>query len=116
MGELVSAHAMLGFQGADPRVDGRSASQFALDLLGDAPLLTGDVDLESVVRRRAVAAIAAVDDDTRQADADLLFDAGDDRLERVAIVGIARQARHMGDELSALRCSLVAIDAFTPNS
>jgi len=39
-------HAMVGFQMADDRLDGGTASQFALDRLGDAPSLARDVDPE----------------------------------------------------------------------
>src|SRR3974390_695706 len=100
---MAPAHAMLGFEVADHGFDGRSASQFALDLFGDAPLLAGDVDLEAILRRGVVAAVAAVDDQTRQADADLLLEVRNDRRERVAVVGIARKRRPLGDELAALR-------------
>ena len=64
------------------RFDGRPAPQFAFDLFGDAPSLAGDVNLEAMLLRRVVAAIAAVGHDARQADADLFLDAGNDRVLR----------------------------------
>jgi hypothetical protein len=47
-----------------------SASQIASDAGIDAPILTGAKDLELVVGRGVVTAMAAVDDDTREAGAD----------------------------------------------
>jgi hypothetical protein len=67
----------------DDWLDGRAPSHLTLDVFGDAPLLAGNVDLEPVLGRRVVATIAAVDDNARQARADLLFDVGDDLFERV---------------------------------
>ena len=48
---------------ADDRLDGGAAAHLALDLRRDAALLAGDVDLELVIGRRVVAAIAGVGDD-----------------------------------------------------
>ncbi len=62
-----------------------------------------DVDPELVVRRRIVAAIAAVGDDALEARADLALHVGNDLFQRVAVIGIARQRRDMGDELPAFR-------------
>jgi hypothetical protein len=39
MGEIVAAHAVLGFEMSDDRLDGGASSQLALDDLGDAALL-----------------------------------------------------------------------------
>lgn len=102
MGEEVAAHAMVGFQMADDRLDGGTALQFALDRLGDAPSLARDVDPELVRLRGIVAAIAAVGDDARHLYADLRLHVRNDDGERVAVVRIARQRLHMGHELAAL--------------
>ena len=61
-GEIVSAHAMLGFGVSDDRFDRRAAGEFAFDGLSDRASLAGDIDLELVVGRSIVAAIAAVGD------------------------------------------------------
>ena len=50
-----------------------------------------------------MAAIAAVGDDAGEARADLRFDLRDHSLERVAVVGVARQRLDVGDKLAALR-------------
>jgi hypothetical protein len=52
--------------------------------------------------RRVAAAIAAVSDDAAEVRPDLSLDLRDDRRQRVAVVGIARQRLHMGDELATL--------------
>jgi hypothetical protein len=62
---------VLELEMTDARLDGGAAAQLAFDRFGDAPLLAGDVDLEPVVGRGVVAAIAAVGDDAREAGADL---------------------------------------------
>ena len=66
-GEIVSAHAVLGLGVTDDRFDRRAAAELALDGFGDAASLAGDVDLELVIGRSAVAAIAAVGDDAGKA-------------------------------------------------
>jgi hypothetical protein len=40
MGEMVAAHAVLGLEMADDRLDGGAPSHLAFDLRGDAALLT----------------------------------------------------------------------------
>ena len=65
---------MLGLGVADDGFDGRASPQFALDGVGDAALLAGDIDLEPLVGRGVVAAIAAVGDDAGEARADLRLD------------------------------------------
>ena len=100
--EVIAAHPMLAFGVADDRLDGRAAAQLAFDLVGDAPLLTRDIDLEAIVWRRVVAAVSPIGDDAGETDADLRLDFGDDRLQRVAVIRIARQRLGVGDELAAL--------------
>lgn len=102
MGEVVSRHAMLGLQMADHQFDGRAAAQLAFDGLGNAPFLARDRDLEAMLGRRVVAAIAAVGDDALYRCADLLLHLGEDDDERVAVVLVAGRCLHMGDELAAL--------------
>jgi hypothetical protein len=63
--EKVAAHSVLGFGAADDGFDRRAAAQIAFDGVGDAALLARDIDLEPIIGRRAVAAIAAVGDDAR---------------------------------------------------
>ena len=116
-GEIVAAHAVLGLDVADDRLDGGAAAQFALDGVGDAALLARDIDLEPHVGRRVVAAIAAVGDDAVEVRADLRLDLGDDGRERMAVIGIARQRLQWAMNWPPFeRCSVVATDTLTPNS
>ena len=100
-GEIVSAHAVLGLGVSDDGFDRRAAAEFAFDGLGDAASLARDIDLELVVGRGVVAAIAAVGDDAREVRADLRLDLRDHGRERVAVVGVAGQRLGVGDELAA---------------
>ena len=59
MGEIIAAHAMLGFHVADDRLNGGPSPQLAFDVLGDVALLTRDINLEAMRSRRVVTAIAA---------------------------------------------------------
>jgi hypothetical protein len=68
---MVSAHAVARLGVADDRLDRRAAAQFAPDRFGDPASLAGDMDLEPVIGRSIVAAIAAVGDDAGQVRADL---------------------------------------------
>ena len=54
---------------ADDGLHGRASTQVALDGVGDAAFLAGDVDLHLAVGRRVVAAVAAVSDNAREAPA-----------------------------------------------
>jgi hypothetical protein len=47
--EEAAAHAVLGLGAADDRFDRRAPAQVALDGVGDAALLAGEVDLHLVV-------------------------------------------------------------------
>jgi len=66
--EIVTAHAMLDFEMADHGFDGGPAAQLAFDLGCHAPFLAGDEDPE-LVRRRVVAAVSLVGEDTLRPDA-----------------------------------------------
>ena len=68
----------------------------------DPPLLLGGVDLELVLRRRIVAAIAGIGVKPVDRGADQLLDRRDDGCQRMAVIGIARQRLGVGDELAAL--------------
>jgi hypothetical protein len=117
MGKIIAAHAMLGFHVADDRLDGGPSPQLAFDALGDAALLTRDINLEAMRSRRVVTAIAAISDDAIKRRADQPLNLGDDDAERVAIIWFARQGPGVDDELPAFRSfSVVATDALTPNS
>ena len=61
--EIVAAHAVLGFEMADDRLDGGPAAQLAFDLGCHAPFLAGDEDPELVIGRRVVAAVSLVGED-----------------------------------------------------
>ena len=89
--QKVWAHAVLGLGVANDGLDGRAPAQVALDRLGDAPLLAGDGDLQLVVGRGVVAAVAAVGDDAGEARADLGLGLRDHGGERVAVIRIAWQ-------------------------
>lgn len=86
---------------ADDRFDGGPASQCPLDGLGAAAPVAGDMDLEHLILRRVVAAIAGVGDDPAEIGADRGLDGGNDGGQRVAVIGIAGQRLDMGDELAA---------------
>jgi hypothetical protein len=62
MGEVIAAHAVVFLEVADDRLDGRASFELALDLRRDAALLAGGVDLELVIGRGLVAAIAGIGD------------------------------------------------------
>jgi hypothetical protein len=58
MSEVIAAHAVVFFEVADDGLDGGPSFEFTLDLRRDAALLAGGVNLECVVGRGVVAAIA----------------------------------------------------------
>jgi hypothetical protein len=59
--EVVAVHAVLVLEMADHRFDGGAAAHLAFDLRRDTALLLGRVDLELVIGRRVVAAVAGID-------------------------------------------------------
>ena len=95
----------------------RTAAEFAFDRLGDAASLTRDIDLELVVGRSVVAAIAAVGDDAREVRADLRLDLRDHGREGVAVEGLPGIALAWAMNWPPLeRWSVVASETLTPNS
>ena len=62
MGKVISAHAVVFLEVADDGLDGGPPFEFALDLRRDAALLAARVDLELMIGRGVVAAIAGVGD------------------------------------------------------
>lgn len=93
---------MLGLEMADDGLDSGSAAEFALDLRCHPSLLAGEEDPELVVGRCIVAAVALVGEDARDGAADQRLHVRDHRCQRVAVIGIAGQGLHMGNELAAL--------------
>jgi len=90
--EVVSVHAMLGLGVSDDQFDRRAAAEFAFGSLGDATSLARDIDLELVIGRGVVAAIAAVGDDAGEVGADLGLDLRDHGGEGVTVVGLPGSA------------------------
>ena len=86
---------------ADDGRHGGPAAQFALDLQRHPSLLPRDEDPELVVGRRAVAAVAFVDEDARDGVVDERVHVWNHRCQRVAIIWIAGQRLHMGDAWAA---------------
>ena len=101
-GEIVSAHTVLCLGAADDRFDRRPAAEFAFDGLGDATSLARDIDLELMVGRGVVAAIAVVGDDAGEVGADQRLDLRDHGGQGVAVIRVAGQRLGVGDELAAL--------------
>ena len=81
---------MLGFGVSDDRFD-RGAPASSRLMASVTRSLARDIDLELVVGRGVVAAIAAVGDDAGEARADLGFDLRDHGRERVTVVRVAGQ-------------------------
>jgi hypothetical protein len=87
----------------------------AADGAGDAADLAGDPDLEAV--GVIVAAVALVDVDAAHRDAGERLQIGDDRTERVAVIGIAVQRLGVQHELAALGAVAgVPRETLQPNS
>src|SRR5258708_37139980 len=86
---------------ADHRLDSGPSVELALDLRRDATHLAGRVDLELVIGRGVVAAIAGIGDAAIEHVADERFHLRNDRAERVSVIRVAGQRCGMGDELAA---------------
>src|SRR5258707_655239 len=95
--EMVAAHAVLGLEMTDDRLDRGSALHLAADGFGDVADLAADPNPELV--RMIVAAIALMD--AAGLDAGQPLQIGDDRPEGVAIERIAVQRLGMEDKLAA---------------
>ena len=98
--EIVTAHAVLGFEMADDGLDGGSALHLAADCGGDPADLAGDPDAELV--RVIVTTVALIDMDAAGLDAGKRLEPGEDGPEGVSIVGVPMQRHGMEDELAAL--------------
>ena len=101
MGKVISAHAVVFLEVADDGLDGGPPFEFALDLRREAALLAARVDLELVIGRGVVAAIAGIGDAAIEDVADERLHLRNDRAECVPVIGIAGQCCGMGDELPA---------------
>ncbi len=75
--------------------------RFAFNLWCEATLLAGGVDLEPVTGRRIVASISGIGESPLDGVADHVLHGRNDGAERMVVVGIAGERRHMGDELAA---------------
>ena len=100
--EIIAAHPVLVLEVADNRFDCGPAAHLSFDRSCDATLLPSGEDLEAVIGRRIVAAIASVGHDTFERIADKLLHGRDDASERVPIIRVAGQCLHVSDELAAL--------------
>jgi len=88
MGKVISAHAVVFLEVADDGLDGGPPFELALDLRRDAALPAARVDLELVIGRGVVAAIAGIGDAAIEDVADERLYLRDDRAERVPVIGI----------------------------
>jgi hypothetical protein len=84
MGEVIAAHAVVFLEVADDRLDGGASFELTLDLRREAPLLAGGVDLELVIGRGVVAAIAGIGDAAIEDVADERLHLWNDGAERVS--------------------------------
>ena len=88
---------------ADHGFDGGAALKLPFDGVGHAAFLPLNVDLKLMFLRGVVALIAGVSKDAGKGCAGDRFDAGKDGLERVPVIGIARQSLGVEDELTVQR-------------
>src|SRR5262249_28055550 len=86
---------------ADNGLMGGPSFELSVDLRREAALLAAGVDLELVIGRGVVAAIAGIGDAAIEDVADERLHLRNDRAERVPVIGIAGQCCGMGDELPA---------------
>src|SRR5215813_6182182 len=96
-----AAHAVMFLEMADDGLNGGTPFELALDLRREAALLAARVDLELMIGRGVVAAIAGVGDAAVEHFADECLHRRNDRGERVPVIRVARQRCSMGDELTA---------------
>jgi hypothetical protein len=100
--EIAAAEVTFRLEMADHRLDGRAASQFALDDAEHAALLSGDEDAARVLR--VVTAVSLVDIGALDFAAGELLGVFD--LEGVPVVWVAGQRPGMQHELTARRTSV----------
>ena len=86
---------------ADDGLNGGTPFELALDLRRDAALLAGRVDLELVIGRGVMAAIAGIRDAAIEHVADERLHLWNDGGERVPVIRIAQQHCDVGDKLPA---------------
>jgi hypothetical protein len=108
--EVAAAEVAIGLHMADHGLDGGTAAELALDLAGDAPLLSGDEDAMRI--GRVMSSVTLVDISALDCAAGEPFGAFDDSGKRMAVIGIAWQ--RLG--VPGARALVVTIDALTPNS
>jgi hypothetical protein len=109
MGEVIATHAVMFLEMADNRLDRGASFELALDLGGDAALLTGRVDLELVIGWGVVAAIASVGDAAIEHVADERLHLRNDRGEGVPVIRVAGQRCDVSNELPAGDMSCVNV-------
>src|ERR1700676_2915868 len=98
----------LGLQVADHGLDGGSASELSLDGAEDAALLSGDKDAARV--GRVMPAVSFVGESAFDLAAGELLGLFDDGLERVPVIGVARQRLTVEHELATRRAGVGADD------
>src|SRR5260221_11833641 len=99
MGEVIAAHTVVFLEVADDGLDGGPSFELALDLRRYAALLAGRVDLELVIGRGVVAAIAGIGDPAIEHVADRRFHLWNDRAGRLSGIWIAGQRCGKWDKL-----------------
>src|SRR6266545_3068872 len=112
MSEVIATHAMVFLKVADDGLDGGPPFELALDLRRDAALLAGGVNLELVVGRGVVAAIAGIGNEL--AAGGMLHGGGDAHLDaelvgpvRLALADALDLRRVQGIDLAAALAALL---------
>lgn len=115
MQEIVAAYPVFGYEVADDRLDGGTLAHLALDLRGP-PCFWPEMNTLNVFGCRIVAATTFVENEALDDVADERLQVWDHDFKRVAVIGVAGQRLHMGDELTALSVPQCAGDGDLPNS
>jgi hypothetical protein len=102
VGEIVAVHSVILLEMTDDGFDGGAAFHLSFDDGRHTALLPGCVDFELVIWRRVVASVSGIGVEPIDRPADKLLDRRDDASQGMAVIRIARQRLHMGDELAAL--------------
>ena len=117
VGEVIATHAVMFFEMADDGLDGGPPFELALDLRCDAALLAARVDLELVIGRGVVAAIAGIGDAAIEDVADERLHLRNDRAQRVPVIGLPGSAVAWATNCPPAECfTVVAMLTLTPNS